>query len=60
MHAIYECLETLLINNMNSPHSINANCEKDDYPPLQSLTFLLSEKFDSEDPPSFGIKGIIP
>ena len=52
--------KTLLINNVNSLHSINANCEKDDYPPLQSLTFLLSEKCDSEDPPNFGIKGIIP
>ncbi|RVE48289.1 hypothetical protein evm_007040 [Chilo suppressalis] len=36
--------KSLLLNNFSSPHSIQANCEKDSYNCLQNLNFYLNEK----------------
>lgn len=36
--------KSLLLNNFSSPHSIQANCEKDNYKCLQNLNFFLKEK----------------
>lgn len=46
--------KTLLINKMNSPHSISANCEKDDfYQTLNSMKLLLLEKCNESNPLDF-------
>ncbi|CAK1597574.1 unnamed protein product [Parnassius mnemosyne] len=39
--------KTLLVNNLSSPHSVNANCEADDNKCLQSLSYLLKSTTDS-------------
>lgn len=39
--------KTLLVNNLVSPHSVNANCEADDNKCLQSLCHLLNDPQDS-------------
>ncbi|XP_045450588.1 uncharacterized protein LOC123659416 [Melitaea cinxia] len=39
--------KTLLVNNLVSPHSVNANCEADDNKCLQSLCHLLNDPKDS-------------
>lgn len=36
--------KSLLLNNYNSPHSLNANCENDDNDCLQTLSFFLEDK----------------
>lgn len=40
--------KTLLVNILNSPHSLGANCEQDDNSALQSLKFLLTRE---QEPP---------
>lgn len=40
--------KALLLNNYNSPHSIQSNCEKDENECLKSLKFLIKEKLGEE------------
>lgn len=41
--AFEGAFKSLLINNFNSPHSLHANCEKDEDNCLQNLDFFLKE-----------------
>lgn len=43
--------KALLLNNYNSPHSLQANCEEDDNKCLQTLDFFFKENKNSPDKP---------
>lgn len=49
--AFQAAFKTLLINNLSSPHSIGANCEKDEsYCLLKSLSHIINESERSHHP----------
>lgn len=47
--AFETAFKTLLINNITSPHSLQANCEKDDSFCLNSLKSLINQNCNVED-----------